>query len=407
MFLPLFLIQLIINLYQGYPRPRAEDYLLRVRPQPQDDNDTAADAPFGAPSDMSGSSTEVETGGIDMQALVSNLATARGSLQSQPSSNITHADATLVDLGYTATPATASLNGSYHKMSQAHADELSMMAIDPSPVVKKVVSMFRDTLVGLTDILETVGREDAKRAMTQAAPPTPSVTAVPPNTPSTSRIEPQYEASTSTSLGAVSELLDEIKGLRQQIQEDQEQREDRDREVRQLQNEVDNLRRKIGMLDFGTVVQGQTNDDDGMVDMDISPPSSVSASPSALSTPTATWRRRRFRDVDDADRIRSPHPLAHLLAPTLPLPLRLPQRMSRTSITPLALPCESESSRALSIASTPAILTPPPKEVLPSSMAPLRTPSPCPKTVPYNGVPLPIKSQRKQHMFFHPDRQQN
>jgi hypothetical protein len=352
---------------------------------------------------MSRSSTEVEMDGMDTQTphVLNDEGGASMSVpqRSQPSPSAPHPDATLVDVGPTP-PAI----GPYRKLSQGHTEEYPTMAMDPSPVVKKVVSMFRDTLVGLTDILETVGREDAKRAITQAPPPVPSVPAPLPSTPHT---QPESEASTSSSLVAVNELLDEIKALRQQLQDDKEQKEERDREVRQLQNEMDNLRREIGMLDFGAATQGQTNDEDGVMDMDISPSSSVPTSPSALSTPTVTWRKRRFRDVDDADRMRSPHPLAHLLAPTLPLPLRLPQRMSRASITPLALPFEGESSRAPSIASTPANLTPPPKESLPSSVTSLRTPSPGPKPVPYDGVPLPIKSQRKQHMFFHSDRQQN
>jgi hypothetical protein len=301
------------------------------------------------------------------------------------------------------TPIPAPASRPYRKISQAHvAVEPTTMPMDHGPVVTKVVSMFRDTLVGLTDILETVGREDMKKVTAQASPLTPSVSAPLPRTPSTSHGQPEPEGSTSASLAVVSQLLDEIKGLRQQMHEEKEQKEERDREVRQLQREMDNLRREIGVLDF----RAPTNDDDGVVDMDISPSSSVPASPS-LSTPATTSRKRRFRDLYDNDRTRSPHPLFHLLAPTLPLPLRLPQRMSRMSITPLVPPFEGESSRALSIASTPVVSTPPPTDLLPSSMTSLRTPSPCPKPVPYDCVPLPIKSQRKQHMFFQSDRQQN
>ena len=349
--------------------------------------------------DVSGSSTEVEIDDLDTPSRAPELedaASASASLQTQPSPGIPNPATTSMDL--------PTIGAAYRKFSEAGVAEHPTMTMDPSPVVKKVVSMFRDTLVGLTDILETVGREDTKRAMAQVPPQTPSVPAPPPSTPSTSYIQAESTASTSTSLVVVNELLDEIKALRQQMQADREQKEERDREVLRLQSEMDNLRREIGALDFGAAVQDQTNDDDGVVDMDISPSSSAPGSPSAFSTPTGTWRKRRFRELDD---VHSPHPLAHLMAPTLPLPLRLPQRMPRASITSLVPLIEAASSKVPSIASTPVISTPPPKESLPSSATSLRTPSPCPKTVPYEGVPLPIKSQRKQHMFFHSDRQQN
>jgi len=379
----------------------------QLLPRPQNDKNVAIDAPSGAPSDGPEPSANVEMNPHVLSPAVTNVIPP-----SRPSPNIPHADATLVDFGPAPTPAPApvpslaSAAGSYQKTPHVHLED--HMAMDPSPVVKKVVSMFRDTLVGLTDILETVGREDAKRVAAHAPP---SVSAPPSSTLTTSstHLRPEPDASTSTSASlVVSELLDEIKGLRQQLEEDKQQKEERNREVKRLQSEMDALRREVGMLDFGAAVQTQTQttDDDGVIDMDISPSSSVPASPSTFSTPTTAWRKRRLRDLDDADRIHSPHPLAHLLTPDFPLPLRLPQRMSRASITPLVPPFGGESSRA-SIASTPVISTPPPKDSLSSSLTSLRTPSPAPRPVPYDGIPLPIKSQRKQHMFFHSDRQQN
>lgn len=354
---------------------------------------------------MSGVSTTVEKHDVGAQAQppVPNLEDQTSSSRvSPPTPCIPHDDATPVDLG--PTPPHASIVGSYHQVSQLQIDEHMMAGIDPSPVVKKVVSMFRNTLAGLTDILETVGREDAKRPITQPSPSRPSVPPSPSSSaPPTSQAPLEPEAPNSTSL-VITELLSEIKSLRRQMQEEQEQKEERDQEVKRIQNEIDQLRHEMGMYDFGGPMQSQTHDDDGVIDMDISPTSSSPPSPSSLATPTAAWRKKRFRNVD-GDRTRSPHPLAHLLAPTLPLPLRLPQRMSMAAITPL-VPSEARNSNAESVVSTPVTTTPTQKELHPSFMS-LRTPSPVPKPVSYDGVPLPIKSQRKQHMFFQVDRQQS
>jgi hypothetical protein len=217
-----------------------------------------------------------------------------------------------------------------------------------SPVVRKVVSMFRETLEGLTDILDSVEREPMMG---------PSVY---------SRHEVWASASSSLpDSSLVGELLGEIKSLKRQMQENAERRSERDFEVLHLQSEVDDLRRHIVRIDSRS-----------RMSTDVDEPIAL-ASPSASSSTFSSPIHRRFPEPEPEPEpapTYSSHPLAHLLAMDLEDP---PPESSRAAST----------SANASSWSTPDISTP----------APFPRPS-----SPHDDVPLPIKSQRKHRMMFFP-----
>lgn len=205
-----------------------------------------------------------------------------------------------------------------------------------SPVVRQVVSMFRETLEGLSGILDSVERG----------------TTISPTVYSRHFMSASASASASSSSmldsSLVGELLDEIRGLKRQMQEHADRRSDRDLEVLQLQSQVDDLRRHVRM------------DSQSRMSVDIEDEPKARESLSSLYSSSSSPIRRRLLEPDPSP-APSPHPLAHLLS----------------------LDLEDPNSSW----STPDI----------------STPTPCSKpSSPHDDVPLPIKSQRKHRMMFFP-----
>jgi len=219
--------------------------------------------------------------------------------------------------------------------------------------VKNVALIFRSTLIDVTDILEAMGQDNESvtaRSLSQSTPPL--------------TLAPMPDSHPDTSI--VGELLDEIKALKRDLQENAERKFEREMELHRLQAEMDDLRSEVLRLDSQTQM---TNSD-----IDMTTLQSPSTSSGISSSPAGGH-------IEGADYTPSSHPLEHLLALDFELPT-----------TNLG-------------ASSPPVLTKPspiPEPYnLPSNHRPhTRTTSPCPSPIPNGNIPLPIKSQRKQHMFF-------
>lgn len=230
-------------------------------------------------------------------------------------------------------------NMSLSSVSTYRRDSLSAedlgLSHQSSPVVRQVVSMFRETLEGLSGILDSVER-GTKISPTGYSRHIMSASA-------------SASASSSSMLDSslVGELLDEIRGLKLQMQEHADRRSDRDLEVLQLQSQVDDLRRHI-----------RTDSQSRMsVDVEDEPKArEYLSTPYSSSSPI----RRRLLEPDPSP-APSPHPLAHLLS----LDLEDPNSSWSNPDIPTPAPCSKPSS-------------------------------------PHDDVPLPIKSQRKHRMMFFP-----
>lgn len=273
----------------------------------------------------------------------------------------------------------------YHGRSSLLADESAM---DPSPVVEKIVSMFRDTLLGLNDILGINGREDA---LLDSSPATSiSRSRRSRAAPSHASSPPSRARATQSESLLNSELLDEIKSLQQRIQEDAEQKVSRDLEMQQLKMDMDDLRRQIIRMDR------RISEDNNLSRALVS-----ASSAHSFSSPF------RHYSLEPSGSHHSPHPLSHLLAMDVEFPQPSPsspqvaqtQSGESTVVVPnsLDLPEPSWGNSSPQTPNTQNMIT-----TASPLTAPVRTPGPLPGPIllSEHDTPLPIKSQRKQRMML-------
>jgi len=288
------------------------------------------------------------------------------------------------------------------------------------PVVTKIVSVFRDTLEGLTDILTTVGsgREDSvcspaltssisrkRGSMPVPPPPPPGPTRSMTPVASTSTMPPPPQPP-STEAQLIGELLVEIKSLQRTMQEDARRRTARDLEMQRMQTDMDDLRRQVLRIDR---------------ERHMSSGSGITEQQQHAPSPTSPLTPSTFSSLPHASssallpaQMSSPHPLSHLLAMDVDMaPAENGLSMSRDSTFVSSPSADSDSNGPLGDLQYPFA----PGPILPSSVrAPSRSPAPLGPAhrvysspdltlIPPLDVPLPIKSQRKQRggMFMaHP-----
>ncbi|KAF9457290.1 hypothetical protein BDZ94DRAFT_254155 [Collybia nuda] len=220
---------------------------------------------------------------------------------------------------------------------------------DNGPVMRQVVSMFRETLSGVLESLERG---------TMISP-----SAHPQQFMSTASASASASISSAPDSSIVGELLDEIRSLKHQIREDADRRSEQNLEVQRLQSQVDDLRRHVRMIDSQS-----------RMSIDVEDENRVPESPATSSYSTFSPQVRRRLAEPESSSVISSHPLAHLLAMDLDDPL-------------------SNGSRAETTSANGS----------PWSTPDISTPIPCPKPpAPHNTAPLPIKSQRKHRMMFFP-----
>jgi hypothetical protein len=231
--------------------------------------------------------------------------------------------------------------------------EIRTMDTDTNLVVNKMVSMFRDTLGGLVDVLEG-DVEEAWKITT----PYRSVQSSRPLSPSAST---SSSPSAQTNISSIGELLDEIKGLKRDMKENSDIRIERDAaDVQRLRAQMNDLRRTISHRGARRPVSS---------DVTMNGRNTL-----FLSHRTPLTQRR--------------HPLAHLLVED-----DLPPTESSSSphISP-----DAEVASVLTLSSEGS-------QKSHHLLSPLAGQS---SMHPQDDVPLPIKSQRKHRMFF-PEHQQN
>ena len=147
--------------------------------------------------------------------------------------------------------------------------------VNYGPVLKQLVSTLQDTLNGLTNVLEAIGRE---------------VSSVP-------------ASSTSAALRAASDvsLLNEIQSLKNRIQHDTEHRLRRDMQIQRLQREIARLRSLVPhQEDYNTNTGPSSTSSDSCTQDLLSDPPTLSPHP--LSHLLA----QGFADLSDSSRLPSP-----------------------------------------------------------------------------------------------------
>lgn len=229
------------------------------------------------------------------------------------------------------------------------ASEYCELSLDNSFVSRTLELMFRNTLVGVAGILQTMGRQGKSETLSHLLPALGRV--------STSDVQ--------SDSSRMSELLDEIKGLKRQVEENMEWRFKRELEAKGLHLEMENLRRKIACLE-------ETQNAFAGADTRNQSPTDTSGV-STSTTCSHVW---------DNHLPNSRNPLSHLLA------LNFEPEPSNSELSPLPFPDAEHASSSANIDIT------------------ARTPSPSPNPLPQSTNPLPIKSQRKHHLLF-PGHQQN
>ena len=233
---------------------------------------------------------------------------------------------------------------------------------DSGVVLSKAVTMFRDILGGLNDILEGDEMDKTVTSQFSSRPLRPSAS---PNS-----------ASTESDALVVDELLDEIKGLKREMKKNADDQLQRAAYVQRLHAEVHDMRRKIVFRDSLRRL----------------PPSqaSMQGQKTGLSSSPSGSSRNRNR----MNAFRSQHPLAHLFAMETETS---PHDPGSSSTTP-----NQVEKQDVPLTLIPDVLQP--REY----HYPLTSPPDPSNHVSHDDAPLPVKSQRKQsRMFFLNHRRNN
>ncbi len=263
-------------------------------------------------------------------------------------------------------------------------------------VVRKVVSMVRDTLTGLNDLLEIAAEQDllpsrrfkrqksARETSSRDDSPVFTPAASSPTLQAPPRAQVHREASDIMRLDEELRLMKaEVAQLKEHKARDNPVEQDH---VRIMRSELDALREQVRSLKEARLPTSQRSDVQGMRDEITSLKNEIHALqsdsrgssiiPSIPSTPN---RSNRFSDHNP---VQATHPLAHLLAAgsdPIPQTLNIPSNaiQSRTE-------SEAETNGLNDGASSQAEISPP-------------TPR---SPVQFEDISLPVKSKRKARMIF-------
>lgn len=226
--------------------------------------------------------------------------------------------------------------------------EYCELSWDHSSVPKTLESMFRNTLLGIVGVLETMGRHG-----TLAAPNLNHAL------PAFSRLSTSDAQPDSSHMN---ELQDEIEELKRQMRETTEWKLEKELEAKRLYSEIEHLRRKIVCLETQATCT------------DVEKPVQRPVDSCGALTPTAS------NHICGNQPFPSGNPLSHLLT------LDFEPDLEPNNIQP-STPSSPQSAE-LSSSIDPQIAASPP----------------LPNSVPQCINLLPIKSQRKRHLLF-PDHQ--